>query len=75
MPMHDERSVLEMADIQSRIMAYQTAMALVRSMFDRGLISEAEYFKIDTIMTKKHGLSSDSIYRKLPTNLLDNHPI
>lgn len=68
MPMHVERGVLEMADIQNRVMAYQTAMALVRSLYDRGLISEAEYLKIDTIMTKKHGLSSDSIYRKLPRN-------
>ena len=57
-----------MADIQSSIIAYQTAMALVRSLFDRGLISETEYLKIDTIMTKKYDLSSDSIYRKLPRN-------
>lgn len=73
MPMHGERGVLEMADIQNCIMAYQTAMALARSLYVRGLISEEEYLKIDTIMTKKHGLSSDSIYRKSPKNYLDNY--
>ena len=48
---------------QERIAAYQRVMAMVRSMVLQGIISEREYGKIDTIMTKKFGLSSSTIFR------------
>ena len=53
----------EMTDYEKRLMAYQTAMALARSMCSKGIISAKEYAKIDTIMAKKYGISSFSIFR------------
>lgn len=52
-----------MTDIQDKIMAYQIAMTLARSMLSRGIISESEYHKIDTIMAEKYGLSLFTIFR------------
>lgn len=52
-----------MVDSQNKIMAYQIAMTIARSMLSEGIISEAEYHKIDTMMTKKYGLSSCTIFR------------
>lgn len=46
-----------------RLFAYQMAMALARSMRSKGLISAKEYAKIDTIIAKKYGISSCSIFR------------
>ena len=48
---------------ERRLMAYQTAMALARSMRSKGLISAKEYAKIDTIIAEKYGISSCSIFR------------
>ncbi len=42
---------------------YQTVMAWVRSLLEKSLITRKEYAKIDTIMTKKYGVSSCSIFR------------
>ena len=52
-----------MSDMQERIATYQRMMAMVRSMLLQGVISEREYAKIDTIMTKRLGLSSSTIFR------------
>lgn len=52
-----------MTDYEKRLMAYQTAMALARSMRSKGIISSKEYAKIDTIIAKKYGISSGSIFR------------
>lgn len=52
-----------MTDYEKRLMAYQTAMALARSMRSKGLISAKEYAKIDTIIANKYGISSCSIFR------------
>lgn len=52
-----------MNDLNERILAYQIAMSLARSMLSRGIITEEEYRKIDTIMTRKYGLSSSTIFR------------
>ncbi len=53
----------DMTDYEKRLMAYQTAMALARSMRSKGIISAKEYVKIDTIIAKKYGISSCSIFR------------
>ena len=47
----------------NNIFKYQTVMAWVRSLLNDGIISKAEYQKIDTMMTKKYGISSCSIFR------------
>lgn len=52
-----------MNDLNERVLAYQIAMSLARSMLSRGIITEEEYRKIDTIMTRKYGLSSSTIFR------------
>ena len=52
-----------MPDFEQRQMAYQAAMALARRMLSKGLISEEQYAEIDTIIAKKSGISSCSIFR------------
>ena len=52
-----------MSDYDKRLLAYQVAMALARSMRSKGLISAKEYAKIDTIIANKYGISSCSIFR------------
>lgn len=50
-------------DYLYKVSAYRRTMSFVKSMKVRGIISEKEYDKIDTIMTKKYGISSVSIFR------------
>ena len=52
-----------MSDYDKRLFSYQTVIALARSMRSKGLISAREYAKIDTIIAKKYGISSRSIFR------------
>ena len=52
-----------MSDYDKRLFAYPLALALARSMRSKGLISAKEYAKIDTIIAKKYGISSGSIFR------------
>ena len=44
------------------MMLYRTSLALYRNMADSGTITEGTYRKIRTILTKKYGLTSDSIF-------------
>lgn len=50
-------------DINERLISYRMTMSLVKAMQSRGVISDEEYLKIDTIMTKKYGISSSTIFR------------
>lgn len=50
-------------DLRSRIEHYRAAMAMATEMLRKRLISEEEYAIIDTIMTKKYGLTSSTIFR------------
>ena len=52
-----------MNDLCQRVIAYQIAMSVARSMLSQGIITEEEYRKIDTIMAEKYGLSSGTIFR------------
>ena len=45
------------------VCAYKRTMLLARTMVRRGIISKAEYAKIDKIIAKKYGVCSCSIYR------------
>ena len=40
----------------------RTSLALYRNMTDEGVFNEEEYCQIRTILNKKYGLSSDSIF-------------
>jgi hypothetical protein len=47
--------VARMSEDQFRSeMLYQTTMSLVRSMLEKGMISEEEYHEFDTIMQEKY---------------------
>ena len=44
------------------LILYRTSLALYRNMANQGVFNEDEYCHIRTILTKKYGLSSDSIF-------------
>ena len=44
------------------MMLYRTSLALLKSLTEDGTFTEKEYGKICTILTKKYGLSSESIF-------------
>ena len=46
-----------------KLLRYQMVMSWVRSLLIKSLITKAEYAKIDTMMAKKYGVSSCSIFR------------
>jgi len=46
----------------NNLILYRTSLALYRNMMDEGLFNEEEYCQIRTILNKKYGLSSDSIF-------------
>lgn len=50
-------------DYLNRVFKYKTFMSIAGDMLKQGIISKDEYVKIDTIMLKKYGISSCSIYR------------
>ena len=47
------------------LMRYRTSLALFRKLTEDGVFSDSEYRKIRTILTKKYGLSSDSIFAEI----------
>ena len=44
------------------LMLYRTSLALYRNLMAEGLINEDGYCQIRSILNKKYGLSSDSIF-------------
>lgn len=46
----------------AKLMFYRTSLALYRNMAEEGKISDGTYQKICTILNKKYGLSSGSIF-------------
>ena len=55
-----------MDDYLQRIVRYRIAMSMAKSMLNKGIITEEEYAKIDTIMTKHAELSLDTIFSEIP---------
>lgn len=47
------------------LMLYRTSLALYRNIADEGKISEGTYRRIRTILNRKYGLSSDSIFAEI----------
>jgi hypothetical protein len=45
------------------LIRYQKVMAWARTLLSKAIISKAEYARIDTMMLKKYGISSCSIFR------------
>lgn len=50
-------------DLRKRITAYRISMSMFKGMLRDGIITEKEYAKIDTIIAKKYGVSSCTIFR------------
>ena len=46
-----------------RILDYRTAMSVICDLYRKGIITAKEYDRIDTIMTKKYGVSSFTIFQ------------
>lgn len=44
------------------LILYRTSLALYRNLMDEGIFDAEEYCHIRTILNKKYGLSSDSIF-------------
>ena len=61
--MPHEESDQVLADYRERLFGFQLSMAMARKMLTEHLITPQEYADIDTILTKKHGISSSSIFR------------
>ena len=55
-----------MDDYLQRIVRYRIAMSMAKSMLNKGIITEEEYAKIDTIMTKNAELSLGTIFSEIP---------
>ena len=51
-------------DYLKKVASYRRAMSIATSMRVRGIISDKEYDKIDTIMADKYGISLVSIFRQ-----------
>ena len=47
------------------LMLYRTSLALLKSLTEDGIFTEKEYGKICTILNKKYGLSSGSIFAEI----------
>ena len=62
MPTEERRAIME-AEFRDRLTKYRAAMTLALEMLKQGLISDEEYSIIDTIMTKKYGIISSTIFR------------
>ncbi|HJI56240.1 MAG: SHOCT domain-containing protein [Pseudoruminococcus massiliensis] len=65
MQMPAERSTEMGKSLNERIISYRRSMAMVKAMLSEGVIDPKEYAEIDTIMAKKYGLSSCSIFREI----------
>lgn len=51
------------SELFDKMYHYQRVMSWVHSLLSQSLITKAEYAKIDTMMAKKYGVSSCSIFR------------
>ena len=44
------------------LILYRTSLALYRNLMDKGILDKETYCQIRTLLNKKYGLSSDSIF-------------
>ena len=57
------RYIMTDSNLFDKMYRYQMVMSWVHSLLTKSLITKAEYAKIDTMMAKKYGVSSCSIFR------------
>lgn len=65
-PSAERKAAMETDEYIRQIVRYRIAMSMARSMLDKGIITPEEYAKIDTIMAKKAGISSCTIFSDNP---------
>ena len=54
------------------LVAYRASMALASDMLSKGIITSAEYDKIDLVILRKYGLKNDDIYCRNPLIIQGN---
>lgn len=54
-----------MTEYERKIISYRMVMSMVKSMLKQSIITAEEYAEIDTIMAKKYGVSSCTIFREI----------
>ena len=47
------------------LMLYRTSLALLKTLAEDGTFTEKEYCKLSTILSRKYGLSSGSIFAEI----------
>lgn len=47
------------------LLLYRTSLALMKTLVEDGTFTEKEYCKISTMLARKYGLSSDSIFAEI----------
>lgn len=52
------------SDTFNALFRYQLVMAWVRSLLEKSVITRKEYAKIDTMIARKYGIFSCSIFRR-----------
>ena len=50
---------------KDNMMLYQTAMAMAKNMLDKGIITVAEFNKIEVEFCKKYCINISSIFRRI----------
>jgi len=50
-------------ELSEKVIAFRTAMSVVKSMLVSGIICAADYTEIESELTKYYGLSSSTIFR------------
>lgn len=50
-------------ELNEKVIAFRTAMSVMKSMLKSGVITDAEYAQIEAIIAENYGLSSSTIFR------------
>ena len=51
--------------LEDRVVLYQLALSMAKSMLHRGIITAEQYVTAEAIFAEKYGLFSNSIYRDI----------
>ena len=52
-------------ELMERVKEYRTSVAVIREMLSKGIISEADYAVIYTVLAEKCGLKSSTIFSEI----------
>lgn len=61
----ERREIRVMSLLEDRVVLYQLALSLAKSMLHRGIITAEQYVTAEAIFAEKYGLFSNSIYRDI----------